>query len=192
MKNIACVHVMNSYRSYNVDRAKITAIATEICRRLGVAHYEVCLQFLSPRAMRTLNHKFREKDKSTDVLSFPQYDFKRPLKVHAAPPALIPVLNPLPLGDVVISIADAASNARDARQPLDREVCFLVIHGILHLVGHDHMKAVEKKLMFTEQKKLMRIFAGSKSKAAAWSECAVPARKKAKKAKTSKTSKRRA
>ncbi len=189
VKNIECVHVMNSFRSYKVNRAKITTIATEICRRLGVGHYEVCLQFLSPRAMRTLNKKFRKKDKSTDVLSFPQYDFKRPLKVQATSPASIPVLNPLPLGDVVISIADAAANARDAGQPLDREVCFLVVHGILHLVGHDHMKAAEKKRMFAEQNKLMRVFSGSKTKAAAWAGCAVPAPKKSKTAKTVKKAK---
>jgi probable rRNA maturation factor len=186
---------MNAFRSFNVDRAKITTIATEICRRLGVAHYEVCLQFVSPRAMKTLNKKFRKKDNSTDVLSFPQYEFKRPLKVQASPPASIPVLNPLPLGDVVISIADAANNAREAGQSLDREVCFLVIHGILHLVGHDHMKAAEKKRMFAEQAKLMRVFGGSKSKAAAWTGCAAPTRRKSKtvkKTKTSKTRKRRA
>ena len=153
------------------------SIATEISRRLGVAHYEICLMFISPRSMKSLNKQFRDKDKSTDVLSFPQYTWKRPLKVRKDPPATRPILNPMPLGDVVISADDAAANAVDSGHDLSKEICFLMIHGILHLVGHDHMKPAEKKRMFAEQAKLMRIFGGGKSKAPLWDDCVIPVKK---------------
>jgi probable rRNA maturation factor len=72
---------------------------------------------------------------------------------------------------VVISPSDAASNALESGSDLDKEVCFLVVHGILHLVGHDHMKPGEKRRMFAEQKKLMRIFAGGRSSKPQWDGC---------------------
>lgn len=174
IKNVACVHVTNNHRSYKIDRDKITSIATEISRRLGVAHYEICVSFVSPRAMKILNQQYRDKDKSTDVLSFPQYAWKRPLKVRKDPPATRPLLNPMPLGDVVISADDAAANALESGHELSREICFLLIHGILHLVGHDHMKPAEKKLMFAEQRKLLRVFSGSKTKKPDWTDCLTP------------------
>lgn len=146
-------------------------MVSEISRRLGVVQYEICIQFVSPLKMRTLNKLYRKQDKSTDVLSFPQYDWRRPLKVQKSPAEALKILNPLPLGDVVISPSDAATNADESGSELAKEVCFLVIHGILHLVGHDHMKPAEKRRMFTEQKKLMRILSGGRSGKPTWSGC---------------------
>jgi probable rRNA maturation factor len=127
--------------------------------------------------MQELNKQYREKDKSTDVLSFPQYTWKKPLKFQKDPPEPRPIINPLPLGDVVISAVDAADNVNNSQEKLSREICFLLVHGILHLVGHDHMKLAEKKRMFAEQTKLMRLFSGKKSKPPMWQGCIVPASK---------------
>ena len=191
LNSSASVHVMNNYRSYKVNRKLVTALAAEICRHLRVAHYELCVQFVSPKAMQELNSQYREKNVSTDVLAFPQYKWKRALKFQVDPPSTRPILNPLPLGDIVISTDDAAANAKTSKHQLDKEICFLIVHGVLHLVGHDHKKAGEKKRMFAEQKKLMRIFVGNKTKKPAWDGCikpvapvkkkAVPVKKKANK-----------
>lgn len=124
--------------------------------------------------MRDLNLRYLEKDKSTDVLSFPQYTWKRPLKFQKDPPEPRPIVNPLPLGDVVISALDAAENVKNSQEKLPREICFLLVHGILHLVGHDHMKPKEKKRMFAEQAKLMRLFAGGRGKKPMWYDCIKP------------------
>ena len=171
MQNVACVHVSNHHRPYKIDRKKISHIVTEISRRLGVAQYEICLQFVSPRKMKALNKKYRHQDKSTDVLSFPQYNWKRALKVKSTPTSAVKILNPLPLGDVIICADEAENNAQETGHTLDKEVCFLLVHGILHLVGHDHMKTPEKKRMFTEQRKLMRFFSGGKLKEPVWKYC---------------------
>lgn len=197
MKNVACVHVSNQHRPYKIDRKKISHIVTEISRRLGVAQYEICLQFVSPRKMQALNKKYRHQDKSTDVLSFPQYNWKRALKVKSTPTSAVKILNPLPLGDVIICADEAENNAEELGHTLDKEVCFLLVHGILHLVGHDHMKPTEKKRMFSEQRKLMRFFSGGKSKEPAWTQCikpnkSPPTRKKTKiKANSPKAAKRK-
>lgn len=183
IKNVACVHVTNRYRRFNVDRKKISQIVTEVSRRLGIAQYEICVQFVSPAAMRRLNKQYRKQDKTTDVLSFPQCEWKRPLKVQKDPAPTVKIMNPLPLGDVVISPADATLNARDSGHELAKEICFLMVHGILHLVGHDHMKPGERRRMFAEQTKLMRLFSGGRSGRPVWTGCV-------KKSKTAESGKR--
>jgi probable rRNA maturation factor len=63
-------------------------------------------------------------------------------------------------------------NAAQSGHDLSKEICFLLVHGILHLVGHDHMRTAEKRKMFSEQSKLMRIFSGRRSEFPVWSGCA--------------------
>ncbi len=186
IKHVACVHVTNHNRNYRIDRNKIIKIVSEVSRRLGVAQYEICVQFVSPNRMRSLNKTYRHQDKSTDVLSFPQYDWRRPPKVQKTPSPEVKVLNPLPLGDVVISTSDAALNAAESGHDLSKEICFLLVHGILHLVGHDHMKPAEKRKMFSEQSKLMRFFSGRRPAFPAWNGCAkkIGAKKQIKKTKS--------
>lgn len=60
------------------------------------------------------------------------------------------------LGDLVISPVDAWRNAQDIGQGLDREVAFLIVHGILHLCGHDHKHPEEESIMKHQQKLLMK------------------------------------
>lgn len=74
--------------------------------------------------MKRLNRKFRGKNKTTDVLSFPAE----------------PGPGPAVLGDVVVSVPAARRQAALAGWSLEKESLFLVIHGILHLLGHDHEK----------------------------------------------------
>lgn len=180
MDSSHCVQVIGKVRGYTVNNKQLAKLTSQICERLGVHQYEVCIQFVGPKAMQELNKRYRTKDTSTDVLSFPQYEWKRPLKFHTGPIASIArkVMNPMPLGDVVISLPDAAANAKDSKHGLDQEVCFLVVHGILHLVGHDHMKPGEKKRMFGEQEKIMTMFSGSRTKKAEWLKCVTKSRKR--------------
>jgi probable rRNA maturation factor len=155
------IRISSTVRRWQIDDKKIRASAALILESLGLADCELDLSFIGPRAMRTLNKTWRNKNRSTDVLSFPQMKFAKPVslkrpsrtssnknvKSHAVSAAL---------GDVIISIDDAARNAREDRGPLDRELVFLLVHGVLHLGGHDHEKPSEKKLMFGLQDQLMK------------------------------------
>ena len=76
-----------------------------------------------------------------------------------------------PLGDLVIALDVAAENAQNIGQSLDREVCFLLVHGILHLCGHDHIKKTEEKLMLACQRRLMKILGEDSPKKALWRGC---------------------
>jgi len=102
---------------------------------------EVSLVFTGDRSIQRLNRKFRNKDNPTDVLSFPLSDRHR---------SKLPAL-----GDVVISLETCQKQARLNRVTLGSEVARLLIHGILHLLGHDHegvSKAKAARMRRLEQK----------------------------------------
>jgi probable rRNA maturation factor len=90
---------------------------------------EVSIAIIDDDAMRNLNRKFRKKNKTTDVLTFPADDS------DADPNA-----SGRPLGDIVISIDQARHQATDQKHSLAIEVRYLILHGILHALGYDHEK----------------------------------------------------
>jgi len=97
----------------------------------------VTLAFVDDNEMRVLNHRYRRKDKTTDVLSFGQ-DLPAGVRGREAARRLLPGPDSvIELGDVVISAAQATRQARRRRWPLPAEVAFLAAHGVLHLLGYD-------------------------------------------------------
>ena len=103
--------------------------------------------------MRELNREYRQKDTATDVLSFPLYEpdaFERNGRTHPREGAA----GELMLGDIVISVDTAQTQAAAYDAPLAREVDRLLIHGVLHLCGHDHEKAGERRVMEREERRL--------------------------------------
>jgi probable rRNA maturation factor len=94
------------------------------------------VRFVGDRAMRLANRRFRDKDKTTDVLSFPGEE----AGIEGY------------LGDILISIPTARRQAMEAGHSVDREVKTLLLHGILHCLGHDHetdqgeMERLERRL----------------------------------------------
>lgn len=95
---------------------------------------EVSVTFCDNEQIRELNRTYRDKDRATDVLSFPQYE---PFKAgeETDPPVM--------LGDIVISLERAAEQAREVGHPFLDEVAFLCIHSTLHLLGYDHERSAE-------------------------------------------------
>lgn len=143
--------------NFTVDTAKITQISELVCRALGVGHFELSISLVESETIQELNSTYRHKDYPTDVLSFPQTEFSEPLAL--LPEGHCPLEEtsqaPATLGDVVISLPEAVANAHGIGQGLDREVCFLLIHGILHLCGHDHEVPEEEQRMLALQDALM-------------------------------------
>src|SRR5690606_577401 len=111
--------------------------------------------------IQTLNRKHRDKDKPTDVLSFPQEEFAEPVPLiesPAAPRSRSSTLRDGPpkiLGDVIICLDVAEENAREIGQSVDRELTFLIVHGVLHLCGYDHDSPADEAVMIQAQKQLM-------------------------------------
>jgi probable rRNA maturation factor len=105
------------------------------------------------RRIQGLNLSSRNKDKPTDVLSFPLYESLR-IKKNAKEFLQEPILN---LGDIVICLPIAEAQARGHKIPLSLELAHLFMHGLLHLLGFDHeINDKEAKLMFALEEKLVK------------------------------------
>ena len=99
---------------------------------------EISLSFVGEEEIRTLNREYRNRDDITDVLSFPlEEDF--------------PQENEL-LGDIVLCVKRAEEQAREYGHSTERELIYLSIHSLFHLLGYDHMEEEEKKIMRQKEK----------------------------------------
>lgn len=105
--------------------------------------------------MRTINRTHRNKDKTTDVLSFPAQETLRGKTQFAwAGPGV------LPLGDLIISLPQAQKQAKEFNVSLEEELVHLFFHGFLHLCGYDHeVSPKEEKIMESEEARLLESFA---------------------------------
>ena len=102
-------------------------IAKIICGALDYSHFELSILLTDDASIKELNAQWRAKDKPTDVLSFSQLEGE-------------PFPGEAPcLGDVVISMDTASRQAEKIGHSLEDEFCRLLTHGILHLLGHDHV-----------------------------------------------------
>lgn len=112
----------------------------------GVENSEVSIILTNDRNIHELNKKFRKIDRPTDVLSFAFRESDEP-----------EILNEEfePLGDIIISVERAKFQAEDFGHSFLREIIFLEVHGLLHLLGYDHMEENDRIEMETEQKFVM-------------------------------------
>ncbi len=134
------IHYRNEVRGSGVDARALKATMRTLLRAVDEADAEISITLVDDAAIRAINREHRGKDKPTDVLSFP--------------------LEPEPfaqerlLGDIVISIDTARRQAADYDAPLQRELYRLMIHGLLHVLGHDHEAADERAVMEAEERRL--------------------------------------
>ena len=102
---------------------------------------EVSVSFVTNKEIRSLNKAYRNKDKETDVLSFPLTSEDGTQEVNAETGSVL-------LGDVVISLEMAVKQANMYGHSLEREVGFLTVHSMLHLLGYDHETSpLEERIM---------------------------------------------
>ena len=102
---------------------------------------EISLSIVNNEEIRQINALHRNIDKETDVLSFPLLD-----DFDNIPNDFI-----IALGDIIISIEKASLQAKEYGHSLERELCFLTVHSMLHLLGYDHMTKDEEEIMFKKQ-----------------------------------------
>ena len=138
--------------SYNLKMLLREAIETTLDFEDFNAVCEVSVTFTDNEGIRELNKKFREMDKPTDVLSFPLLDFEGDCE---EPPIDELISN---LGDIVISLERAKEQAEEFGHSFKREVAFLTVHSMLHLLGYDHEKGEEEdRDMRARQSEIMKI-----------------------------------
>ena len=105
--------------------------------------------FTDAQEIRRLNREYRAQDCVTDVLSFPANDLDRPVCEYAQAPVLEtdPETGEAVLGDIAVCVERAGEQAEEYGHSLLRELCFLAVHGTLHLMGYDHLIEEDEKKM---------------------------------------------
>lgn len=123
----------------------------------AAANIAVTLRVVSPGESRRLNRTWRGKDKPTNVLSFPALQFESAGKARG-PEARLPANEPVQLGDVAICASVVAREAREQRKPPRAHWAHMVVHGILHLLGYDHERDRDAKIMEARETRLLKHF----------------------------------
>ncbi len=111
--------------------------------------YEVDVSFLDEVGIRAINRDYRGKDSVTDVISFAFLDDKD--ETHR----INEFEGDMMLGTILICEERAKAQAAEIGQSADRELCFLFVHGLLHLLGYDHIEKEDEETMFGLQRQVM-------------------------------------
>lgn len=135
--------VENFENNYEQD---FTAIIEQALKTLGIEDdVEVSCVLVDDERIHEINREYRHIDRSTDVISFAMEDNDQ-FYVEGMPRTL---------GDIFISVDHAKKQAEEYGHSLRREMCFLFTHGILHLLGYDHMTDEQEKEMFGLQDQIL-------------------------------------
>ena len=122
--------------------------AAEYCldaEQIDTERSEISVTFVSLEEIHELNREYRQVDSPTDVLSFPQFDDLDDL----------PEEGEIMLGDVVICSDRAKEQAEEFGHSFEREIIYLFVHSVLHLLGYDHMEEDEKRIMRRREEEVM-------------------------------------
>lgn len=107
------------------------------------SNYEISVSFVTNNEIQQLNRDYRHVDKETDVLSFPLDDEDVSGGV-------------VMLGDIIISTQKVLEQAKELGHSNEREMLYLVVHSMLHLLGYDHIKSEDKEVMREHEKIIMK------------------------------------
>ena len=114
---------------------------------------KMCITIIltTPDEIKRINKEFRKIDKETDVLSFPMFEKDELDKKIKEKDFLYEDI----LGDIVISISQVEKQAKEYNHSFERELSYMIVHGFYHLMGYDHIKEEDKKIMRPKEEKIL-------------------------------------
>lgn len=143
---------LNKYKIYNTTKEDITkeikSMKKYINKCLKLEHVKSArfsIIIIDNKQIKEINTKYRNIEKETDVISFALEDEKEENFF----------INKRLLGDIYISLEKAKQQSKEYGHSLERELSFLSVHGLLHLLGYDHMKKEDEKIMFEKQEMIL-------------------------------------
>ena len=152
------VFIDNRQKKITVDEAMEILVAQVVDKVLSFEEceeeYEVSISFVDNEEMRSLNMEYRGIDKETDVLSFPMVEFIEAGLEEEDENA--EYIEEIALGDIVISMERALEQSEEYGHSFNRELAFLLVHGMLHLLGYDHEEGAYEGEIFEKQESILR------------------------------------
>lgn len=144
--------IKNKQRKIKVDIKKMHTKTQKMLGMLGYLDFDLGILLTTNKTIRKFNKTFRDKDKPTDVLSFPYHDYLKP--GQKIKPKSIEDKN---LGDIIISLEYAQKDAEKTwHRKLDDHVIALLAHGLAHLIGYDHLTDDQFKKMLKIEHLLLK------------------------------------
>ena len=141
-----------------LQQMQLAADRSTLCEGISVP-CSVSVRLCSDEAIREINALHRGIDNSTDVLSFPSVSYPKGKTAGACEKALLMEYDDETdtcfLGDIVIAVPHIYSQAEEYGHSVEREACYLLIHGICHLMGYDHMEESEKAVMRAMEERIL-------------------------------------
>lgn len=134
------IRIENNQNKFRIENNKIRGTVSRIFRLLDCADSEISISFTDDEGIKELNKQYLGRDKATNVLSFSLREGE------------YGDINPLLLGDIVISVDTAQKDALKGRLTFEQEIDFLLIHGILHLSGYNHENTSAEEAAEMERK----------------------------------------
>ncbi len=140
------IQISNRQEDFQIDDELTSDIekSIRIClfQELNDDNYEISLSFVSEAEIRKLNRDYRDKDSVTDVLSFPlDDDFAIQTNL---------------LGDIIICCKRAIEQAKEYNHSIKREIVYLVVHSMFHLLGYDHIDESDRIIMRNKEKSALK------------------------------------
>lgn len=114
---------------------------------------EVSITLTTPEQIHKINKEYRNVDRPTDVLSFPMFE-KEELEENIKNKSF---LHEDVLGDIIISVEQVNIQAKEYGHSFEREFAYMLVHGFYHLMGYDHIKAEDKKIMRPKEDKVLEL-----------------------------------
>ncbi|MBU1781869.1 rRNA maturation RNase YbeY, partial [bacterium] len=139
------VQVANCQRKELIKIEKIKKIGLRLLKHLGEKG-KISLVFSNDQFIKKLNKEYRGINKATDVLAFAFREAYYPL-----------IKEDSFLGEVIISVQTAGKQANDLNHSLEKELNILIIHGLLHLLGYDHLKVEDETKMREKEEELLTL-----------------------------------
>lgn len=147
---------LNNESGEAVDTARLTQLATFALDSLRIhPEAELSILLVDEDTMSAYHERFMGEPGPTDVLSFPMDELRAPEPDEEPPLGL--------LGDIVLCPKVTAAQAASMGRTPEEEADYLLIHGLLHLLGHDHAEADEKKVMFDLNDKIIAAWTASRA-----------------------------
>ena len=126
--------IENRQKRLRISLSRLERFLLRVNQELGLGPGAAFVRFVTDAEMLRLNERFRQKAKTTDVLSFPSETRSQPRSLRRRTMELRGSF----LGDIAISPAVARRNANEFGRTMSEEICILMLHGVLHLLGYDH------------------------------------------------------
>ena len=160
------IFVNISFDHFTIMRPVVKSIIKTCIRKTLIAEgikvpCEINVLITTDNGIRAVNHAARQIDKATDVLSFPMFELQPGNLPEDWTAYIDPETDMCPLGDMVISLERAAQQAKEFGHSRRREIGYLTIHSMLHLLGYDHLdEGVQKTQMRNREEQIAATIPG--------------------------------